>query len=147
MKEAQPKKPSQPGVLEAIDVPEYIFETPINFISAARQGVPGIAVRQAIKALGHRELFADILGVPSANLSRIYKRERLNKSDSEAVLDLLRVFREASQVFESRQISDRWLSSALPVLGCNRPVDLCGTFEGRRLVRGVLKKVSHGDFS
>ncbi len=147
MRKAQPQKPSQPDALRGIDIPASIFASPLNFINATREGIPGIVVRQAIQAFGHRELFVDILGVQPTNLSRTYRRKRLNKTDSEAVLDLLRVFREASQVFESREIGEEWLSSSLPVLGSNRPVDICSTFQGRRLVRDILQKVSHGDFS
>lgn len=133
--------------LPGIDLPTAVFDNTLNFIRAVHDGLPGTIVRQAIGVLGHRELFVNILGVQSANLSRVYRRKHLDKTDSESVLDLLRVVSEARRVFESRELADEWLSTVVPALGGNRPIDLCDTFEGRDLVRDALRKVQYGDFS
>lgn len=139
---------AQKGVpLQGIDIPATVFESTLNFIRAVHEGLPGTVVRQAIGTLGHRELFVDILGVQSANLSRVYRRKRLDKADSESVLDLLRVVSEAIRVFESHEIADEWLSTSLPAMGGYRPIELCDTFEGRDLVRAALRKLEYGDFS
>lgn len=46
----------------------------------------------------------------------------------------------AARIFESRELADEWLSTALPALGGNRPIDLCDTFEGRDLVRAAPRR-------
>ncbi|WP_372779898.1 antitoxin Xre/MbcA/ParS toxin-binding domain-containing protein [Litorivivens sp.] len=138
---------TQSTQLWGIDIPVSVFENSLTFIGAVRAGLPGAVVREAIEVLGHRELFAKILEVKSANLNRFYRRKRLNKTDSESILDLLRLISEAALVFKSRDLANEWLSSILPALGGKRPADLCDTFEGRKLVRVTLRKVEYGDFS
>ncbi len=139
---------SLPGKpLKGTDIPESVFESSWSFISATRDGLPGAVVRQAISALGYRELFADILEVPPSKLSRVYQLKQLNKSDSGSVLDTLQVFREASRTFECQDLVDGWLSVALPILGGQRPIDLCNPFEGRDLIRATMRKIRLGDFS
>ena len=133
--------------LQGINIPASVFESSLTFIRAVYTGIPGEVVREAIEVLGHRELFAKILNVNSANLSRVYRRNRLNKTDSESILDLLRLISEAALVFKSRDLANEWLSTILPALGGKRPTDLCDTFEGRKLVRFTLRKVEYGDFS
>lgn len=138
---------TQSTQLWGIDIPGSVFESSLTFIRAVHTGIPGAVVREAIGVLGHRELFANILDVKSANLSRVYRRKRLNKTDSESILDMLRLISEAALVFKSRDLANEWLSTILPALGGKRPADLCDTFEGRKLVRVTLRKVEYGDFS
>ena len=53
----------------------------------------------------------------------------------------------ASQVFESRQLACDWLNGPVAALGHRRPTELCETSEGRREVKGVLRKIEFGEFS
>lgn len=147
MSQAQVSQSPQAMALQGIDISPSVFDSTLNFIQAVQEGLSGVVVKQAIGVLGHRELFVDILGVQSANLSRVYRRKRLDKTDSESVLDVLRVVSEATRVFESRERADEWLATPLTALGGHRPIDLCDTFEGRDLVRSALRKVEFGDFS
>lgn len=135
------------ATFEGIKITKSVFENDFDFIRVVQEGLSGAVVRQAIDALGHRELFVDILAVQSSKLSRIYRRKRLNRSDSESVLDLITVLVEAAHVFEGHDIADEWLHTILPALGDSRPIDLCNTFKGRALVLAALRKLEHGDFS
>ena len=132
--------------VEGIDIPSAVFDDRSAFVEAARRGVPGAVVRQAVKMLGHRELFARLLGTTPGNLNRFYQRKSLAPAQSEALLDLLRVFIQAASVFGGRDSGSEWLVTQVPALGGQRPVDLCDTFEGRTLVREALRKIEYGEF-
>ena len=141
--------PSGPGRtmgVEAIGVPPAVFEDRSAFVAAARQGLPGLVVKQAVHVLGHRELFVRLLGTTAGNLNRFYRRKTLGPAHSEAVLDALRVFFHAVSVFSGRKGADEWLSTSLPALGGHSPVEFCDTFEGRALVREALRKIEYGEF-
>ncbi len=133
--------------LQGIELPEHVFDNPAEFIQAVHTGLPGKVIRQAINTVGHRELFVSILGVQSSNLSRLYKRKRLDKVNSESILDLLRLIHEAFRVFEDSDKANEWLETPVPALGNAAPLDLCDTFEGRELVRSALRKIEYGEFS
>lgn len=128
-------------------VPPEIFENRQNFIEVSRAGIPGVWVKGLIDATGLRNTFVTILGVTSSNLSRIYKRKALGREDSEEVLDTVRLLRQATQVWESEDAAMEWLKSEVPALGGVRPISLFDTFEGRRWVSQVLRKIEYGDFS
>lgn len=56
------------------------------------------------------------------------------------------LFRAAS-VFESPERAREWLETELPALGGRRPVDLCDTAAGRRLVQDAIRRIEYGEFS
>lgn len=133
--------------IKGIAISTQVFEDSAKFIRTVQEGLSGAIVRQAVESVGHRELFISILGVQSSNLSKVYRRKRLNKNDSESVLDFLRVFRYATDVFEDAEKANEWLETKVPALGGKRPIELCDTFEGRELVRAALCSIEYGDFS
>lgn len=131
---------------EGVDVPPAAFLDRSAFIDAARAGLPGEVVKQAIDVFGHRELIVRLVGTTSGNLHRVYRRKALGPAQSEVLLDTLRVFFHATSAFGNRGRASEWLDAALPALGGQRPVDLCDTFEGRRLVRDAIRRIEHGEF-
>ena len=131
---------------EGVDVPPAAFIDRSAFIDAARAGLPGEVVKQAIDVFGHRELIVRLVGTTSGNLHRVYRRKALGPAQSEVLLDTLRVFFYATSAFGNRGRASEWLDAALPALGGQRPVDLCDTFEGRRLVRDAIRRIEHGEF-
>lgn len=132
--------------IEDIGIPPTLFADRFAFVEKARRGVPGGLVKQAVTVLGHRELFVRLLGTTSGNLSRFYQRRSLAPAQSEALLDVLRVFVQAASVFGGRENGNEWLTTQIPALGGQRPIDLCDTFEGRSLVREALRKIEYGEF-
>ena len=140
---------SQTGVpagIEGIDIPPAALADGLTFIQAAKSGLSGDVVRQAVAVVGHRELFVRLLGTTSGNLSRLYRRKTLGKGPSEALLDLLRVVAGAVAVFGTLRQADEWLDTEIAALGGQRPIDLCDTFEGRGLVRDAIRRIEYGDF-
>jgi putative toxin-antitoxin system antitoxin component (TIGR02293 family) len=135
-------------VIEGINVPGAVFTDPVVYIRMVRAGIPGAIVKQAIDELGgNRALFIKLLNTTAANLSRYYRKKVLDRTDSEEVLDTLRVYLQALNVFGDKQMARDWLAMPIPALAGERPLDLFDTFEGRHLVRATLRKLEHGEFS
>ncbi|HVJ36224.1 MAG TPA: antitoxin Xre/MbcA/ParS toxin-binding domain-containing protein [Stenotrophomonas sp.] len=74
------------------------------------------------------------------------KQEPLTESESDRVLRIARVAREAERVFGSGEKASRWLSSVSRVLG-TKPLDLLATDAGARDVEYELVRIDHGDFA
>ena len=131
--------------IEGIGVPSAAFVDQAAFIRTVRAGLSGEVVKQAIDAIGHRDFFVRLLGTTSGHLSRLYGRKSLGAARTEGLLDTLRIF-AAAAAFGGLERAQDWLDTALPALGGDRPIDLCDTFEGRRLVREIIRKVEYGEF-
>ena len=132
--------------IEGIDVSAAAFVDRPAFIEAVRTGLRGEVVKQTLDVVGYRDLIVRLLGTTSANLHRVYRRKTLGQAQSEALLDTLRVFDHAERTFAGLVRAREWLETALPALGGERPIDLCDTFEGRRLVRDSIRRIEYGEF-
>lgn len=133
--------------IEGIDIPATVFSDRNSLIQAARKGLPGDVIRQAVRILGHREVFVRLLETTGGNLNRYYRRKALSPVQSEALLDLLCVFARAITVFGAIGSAREWLETPLPALGGDSPLEMCDTFAGRALVQGALNKIEYGEFA
>ena len=86
-----------------------------------------------------------VIGHIRESLGRLYGRESLGRARTEGLLDTLRTFAAAAAAFGDLDRAQDWLDTALPALGGDRPIDICDTFEGRRLVREIIRKVEYGE--
>ena len=132
--------------MAGIDLPKSAFGNTQAFIRTVREGVPGKIVKQAVDVVGQRDLFVRLVGVSSTNLHRVYQRPSLSPTQSEALLDALRVFYRASAALGGLDAAHEWLETPLPAMGGQRPLDFCDTFSGRRLVQQAIAKIEHGEF-
>ena len=132
--------------IEGIGVPPAAFVDQAVYIRTVRAGLSGEVVKQAIDTIGHRDFFVRLLGTTSGHPSRLYGRKSLGAARTEGLLDTLRLFTAAAAAFGGLDRAQDWLGTALPALGGDRPIDLCDTFEGRRLVREIILKVEYGEF-
>lgn len=73
-------------------------------------------------------------------------QEPLTEAESDRVLRIARVAREAERVFGNNDKASRWLSSGNRILGA-KPLDLLGTDAGARDVEYELVRIDHGDFA
>lgn len=133
--------------IEGIDIPATVFSDRNSLIQTARKGLPGDVIRQAVRILGHREVFVRLLETTGGNLNRYYRRKALSPVQSEALLDLLCVFARAITVFGAIGSAREWLETPLPALGGDSPLEMCDTFAGRALVQGALNKIEYGEFA
>ena len=133
--------------IEGIDIPTTVFSDQVSLIQAARRGLPGSVVKQAVGILGHREVFVRLLETTGGNLNRFYRRKALSPSQSEGILDMLCVFAKAVSVFGDIDRAGEWLETAIPALGGHSPLEMCDTFAGRAMVQGALRKIEYGEFA
>lgn len=134
------------AAIRGIKVPPAVFSDHETFIETTRKGLSGKIVKQAVDALGHRDLFVRLLETTTGNLNRFYRRKTLNTYHSESILDTLRVFSRANSVFGDPDVAREWMDTAIPALGGQTPISLCDTFEGRNLVQAALRKIEYGEF-
>ena len=128
-----------PQPMAGIDVPMSAFGDTGAFIRAVREGISGNVV-------GQRDLFVRVVDVSPGNLHRVYRRSSLSATQSEALLDALRVFYRASTVLGGLNAAHEWLETPLRAMGGQRPLDFCNTFSGRRLVQQAIAKIEDGEF-
>jgi putative toxin-antitoxin system antitoxin component (TIGR02293 family) len=134
-------------LLEGVNLSPTLLENRTAYIQAIRRGISGEIVKQAVQVLQERELFIHLLNTNSANLSRFYRQKSLTKMQSEGILDTLRVFQKAITVFENEKLAKEWLHTSIPALAGEYPINLCDTFEGRKLVCEALQAIEYGEFS
>ena len=135
------------SLLTDSDLSPTLLEDRGAYIQAVRQGIPGKIVELAVKALGERDLFVRLLNTSSGNLNRFYHSQLLTRVQSEGILDTLKVFNEAINVFGDENLAKEWLHTSIPAIGGELPINLCDTFEGRRLVRESLEAIEYGEFT
>ena len=134
------------SLLESYNLSPNLLENREAYIRAVRKGISGQIVQEIIRDSGERELFIKILSTSTANLSRFYRAEPLTQNQSESVLDILKIFSQARDVFGSEEIAKEWLHTRVPALNGEFPIELCDTFEGRSLIKECLSSIEYGEF-
>jgi putative toxin-antitoxin system antitoxin component (TIGR02293 family) len=125
-----------------------VLEEDGTFIQASRLGIPGKILQLTIKSLGVRDLIISLLNTDKTNLSKFYRQEHLSPTVSEAILDTLKVFKLAFQVYDQDTTKAlKWLNTRIPALSGQVPMDLLDTFKGRELVKDCLMVMKYGDFT
>ena len=134
-------------IIQSLGVESEVLSNNAAFIRAVRTGVPGNVVKSVIKTFNNRELIARVLNISTANLSRIYRVKHMDRTVSEEVLDMIRLYGQAIDVFGSKEIAIEWIKSPVPALSGDIPESLLDTFTGRKWVSDVLRKIEYGEFS
>lgn len=135
------------SLLENSELSPTLLSDRGEYLKALRQGISGAIIKEAINELGERELFISLLETTSANLNRFYHKKKLPRSAAEGILDTLRVIQDAVAVFGDMAIAHEWLHTSIPALAGEVPINLCDTFEGRKIVKESLKAIEYGEFS
>ena len=134
------------GLLTSLGIPVDIMTNHTQFILLVRRGIPGEVVKRAVQMLDNRELFARILGTTSNNISRFYRAKKMDRKNSEVILDIIRLYDKATQIFGDLKKAVEWIKTPLPALSGEKPEAYFDTFEGRRWVSQVLRKIEYGEF-
>jgi putative toxin-antitoxin system antitoxin component (TIGR02293 family) len=110
--------------------------------------LPSRAVgRLAAKLLVAPEVVLQISDISARTFQRRQaKQEPLTESESDRVLRIARIAREAERVFGNGEKASRWLSGVSRILGA-KPLDLLATDAGARDVEYELVRIDHGDFA
>ena len=136
-----------PSILDGVNVSAELLRDSAAVIKIARTGLSGEAIKTVVQNLGERELLLKILDTDTSNVSRLYRQSTISKWQSESVLDVLRLFMQAIAIFENENIAKEWLHTSIPALAGEKPINLCDTFEGRKLVSQALMQIEYGEFS
>lgn len=83
------------------------------------------------------------LVVPRTTLQRREASGLLSPEESERLERVARLSALAEYVWESRDAAQQWLTTPLPLLGNEVPLDLAATDLGARRVEDVLWKLEH----
>jgi putative toxin-antitoxin system antitoxin component (TIGR02293 family) len=75
------------------------------------------------------------------------KNERLSVVETDRVLRLKRIVKEAERVFSEPEKAHRWLRKPSRALGGAVPLELLETEEGARIVENEIGVIDHGMFA
>ena len=128
-------------------IPNVVFANHRIFISHVRAGIPGRWLAGIIETTDQKEGIKNALSMTSDQLRDTCQSETLDPETTEAVLDIARVLSLSISVWESQDLAAQWMKSPVPALTDLPPMSLMDSFEGRRWVMCVLKKIEFGQFS
>ena len=97
--------------------------------------------------LDRRRLSADeteALIAPRRTLMRRKRSGTFTSGESDRLARVLDILKLAEETFGDPAKAHRWLRTSNGSVGGNRPLDLCSTGEGARLVETVLGRLAHG---
>ncbi|MDE0255119.1 MAG: DUF2384 domain-containing protein [Rhodospirillaceae bacterium] len=90
---------------------------------------------------------AEALIAPRRTLMRRKRSGRFTSGESDRLARVLDILRLAERTFGESAKAHRWLRAPNGVTGGHRPLDLCSTGEGGRLVETVLGRLAHGVYA
>jgi putative toxin-antitoxin system antitoxin component (TIGR02293 family) len=121
--------------------------SPMKYVEILREGMPWEAFRLVAKALGMSEVTAaDVLRIPHRTLAR-RRGGRLDPSESERVLRLIRLTTRAVEALGSPEKAARWLEAPNGALEGAVPITLVDTDIGTQAAEDVLTRIEYGVFS
>jgi putative toxin-antitoxin system antitoxin component (TIGR02293 family) len=102
-----------------------------------------------ISATIPKDVVAASLEINPTNLSKLYRRQALSRTQTEELDSLTQVWKDALyglfQGDEDTMI--RWLETPVPALNGTTPRSLMGTLSGRRVLEGYIQDLRYGDYS
>jgi len=137
----------QNSFLSEIGIKKDTLTNPVEFIQRVRKGISGEVIKNTIKLLDNREVMIRILGTTSGNLSRTFQRKQMPSLVSEEMLDTIRLYGYAMDVFGDLYLVKEWMKTPITALAGEKPESLLDTFEGRQWIGDVLRKIEYGEFS
>ncbi|MDE0705643.1 MAG: DUF2384 domain-containing protein [Rhodospirillaceae bacterium] len=87
---------------------------------------------------------AEALIAPRRTLMRRKRSGRFTSGESDRLARVLDILKLAEETFGEPAKAQRWLRTPNGASGGHRPLDLCSTGEGARLVETVLGRLAHG---
>ncbi len=96
-----------------------------------------------------KELVAISIDINPSNLSKLYRREHLSRSQTEELNELTQFWHDALHgLFNGKKdLMERWLNAPVPALEGSKPRDLMETFAGRKVLEGYIDQIRYGDYS
>lgn len=121
--------------------------SPIALVGLVREGVSWQDFRNMISSIGLTDQSAaGILQIPLRTLAR-RKGKRLEKLESERLIRLVRLVKQATEVLGSKDKALQWLNAPNRALEGEIPMTLLDTDIGTQAVEAVLTRIEYGVFS
>lgn len=120
-----------------------------DLIDLVKEGLPieSVAFLQGNFGFTNKEM-SHILAISESTYQRrIRAKATLTPDETEKAISLSEVHEKGMEVFEDKDDFEYWLSSTIPALQEQKPIDLLGTMLGRKQVMNVLNALLHGIFS
>jgi uncharacterized protein (DUF2384 family) len=124
-----------------------IYHSPAISIATVRAGISGHVLKRALEHFDSKQIFARALSTNVAGLEAYCGEKPLDRQRSEVVLDTMRTLDKVQRIWGSDEAAQNWLHSKVPALGGAVPAEMFDSYEGRRWVAQVVKKIEYGDFS
>lgn len=127
--------------------PRADIRSAAGYYKAVHDGLSGQELKGFVTLINDRDVFARVVGKSKSNLSKIYSVAKLNPIIADNVIDTVRVYMQAADIFGSLESGIEWLELANPALGGTIPSQLLDSHAGRELIRQTLRKIEFGEFS
>jgi len=126
----------------------HVAELPLSkAVSAIRTGLPAGAFAGVATALSLSvdELAAKLGISPRTVRDQRKKAARLSRENTEKLVTVARLQRQARKIFTTDAAVSQWLTSPAPALDGVAPIDLLDTDLGAREVEAVLNGLAYGN--
>lgn len=114
----------------------------LGAVRAVREGLPIEAVEKVIRSGQLSPLELDRLQIPTDRQAT--SSGKLTPEQSDRLLRILRVIREAEETFANQEKARRWLRRGTHVFGGQSPLQMLDTDVGARNVEALLGRIGHG---
>lgn len=143
-----PQSVTRSDLVETINhlFPNVDILSPSGYLEAVREGLSGEQLRTIAGVIGDRDLVARSIGKDASNISRSYRVKTLPTAATDSLIDTVRVYMQAANIYESMDLAKEWMNSSIPALGGEVPAQLLDTHAGRELVRQTLRKMDYGEY-
>lgn len=120
-----------------------------RLLARVQSGLPCEVVDTLVANLGvAQKEIAGVLNIPVTTLSRRKKAGCLSPDESDRVVRLARVGALAQALMAGDLLAaQQWMSTPLPILGDETPLQHCSTEVGAREVEQLIGRLRHGVFS
>jgi putative toxin-antitoxin system antitoxin component (TIGR02293 family) len=119
----------------------------MKIIDIVRSGLPGGALGKVAEVyqMPKAEIYS-LLHI-SAKTGQRALAGKLDRDISDHLIQMIKVFSRANDIFKDPENAMRWLKSPCHALGNQIPVQLLDTGEGMQLVMNTLGRIEYGVFS
>ena len=134
--------------MQAAQILDLPSSQPIDWIGLARHGVSKqlmLSVQEQLE-LSQKEM-ATLLHLTPRTIQRMKEEQLLPPAASGQLLELLRLYRRATDVLGDAPRARRWLRTPVTALNNTPPVSLLDTPAGIQWVFDILGRIEHGVFS
>lgn len=116
-----------------------------DLLASLEEGLPATLLDELQERLAlPPDEIASFLGVSTRTLERRREKGTLTSAESERLYRIVRLFRRATEVFETEEEARRWLKRPQMRLGEQVPLDIARLEPGAREAERLLGRIEHG---